>query len=396
MSTDRPGPPDSGPSPDGPDSTDEPTDEPTPPGGTTSGDAGSEDAATSGGEPGPGRRDPIPPGRDGPGGDQVRGDRGGGDPEGARVGPGPDETGPVPPDQPFGPDQGEPEQDEGAASAGNPPPDGEPGPGASGEPRPGGTPGIDPRIHQRRLAIARLEGRRRLRIVIGAAGVVVLVLVAWALLHTGLFGARVVTVTGSHPHTTTAAIVVAANLGGRPPLIDVDPAATAARVESLLPYIASATVRRHWPDGVSIAVTERTPVAAMAGPGPSWSVLDGSGRTLQVVAAQPPGVPALVVHTAAGTLRPAPVGGTLPPSAGPALTVCRTLPPAFSAQVVSVTSAPDATIELALNSGLTVRFGTDSDRNAKYEDVAAILAQRSLPRAAVIDVSVPQSPTIGS
>jgi UDP-N-acetylmuramate dehydrogenase len=42
-------------------------------------------------------------------------------------------------------------------------------------------------------------------------------------------------------------------------------------------FIATAQVERHWPDGVTIAVTERVPtVTVMAGPGAAWSVLDGA------------------------------------------------------------------------------------------------------------------------
>ncbi len=74
-------------------------------------------------------------------------------------------------------------------------------------------------------------------------------------------------------------IVAAADLGGHPPLVSVDPGATAARVEAL-PFVASAGIQREWPDHVVITVKERTPVAQMAGPGPQWSVLDGGGRTL--------------------------------------------------------------------------------------------------------------------
>ncbi len=80
--------------------------------------------------------------------------------------------------------------------------------------------------------------------------------------------------------------------------------------------------------------------------------------------------------------------------AAAALTVCRTLPPAFAAQVVSVTEAPNATVSLALNSGLTVLLGTTNDLHAKYEDVAAIIAHASLQGATTIDVTVPQSPTV--
>jgi cell division protein FtsQ len=200
-------------------------------------------------------------------------------------------------------------------------------------------------------------------------------------------------VSGSHPHTSDAAIEVAAGLDGSPPLISVDPGPTAARVERL-PFIATARVERHWPDGVSIAVTERVPTTVMAGPGTSWSVLDADGRTLEVLPTRPPGLVVLAVDTAGGPVRPGAVGHTLPGSSSFALTVRRTLPPAFSAQVVSVTEAPNATVSLALNSGLAVLLGTDSDLRAKYEDVAAVIAHASLHGATTVDVSVPESPTV--
>ncbi len=161
-----------------------------------------------------------------------------------------------------------------------------------------------------------------------------------------------------------------------------------------LPFIASARVMRNWPDGVQIAVTERAPVVQMAGPATSWSLLDGNGRTLQQVPARLPGLVVFIVHTPDSGIPPAPVGSSLPPSAGPGLEVSRTLPPAFRAQVVSVTVAADGSISLALNSGVTVLFGSDADRTAKYKDIAAILANGTLHATSVIDVTVPESPTV--
>jgi cell division protein FtsQ len=216
------------------------------------------------------------------------------------------------------------------------------------------------------------------------------------LLHTPLFSARAVTVAGDHPHTTTAAIVAAAGLAHHPPLISTDPGTVAGRVESL-PFIATAQVTRHWPDGIRIAVTERVPVVQMAGPGVSWSVLDGHGRTLQVQPGRVPGLIVLIVHTpggGGGGVPPAAVGGSLPPRASAGLKVGRTLPAAFSAQVVSITVAPDAAIGLALSSGITVQLGTATDLAAKYEDVAAIIAHGTLHSTSTIDVTVPQSPTV--
>ena len=256
-----------------------------------------------------------------------------------------------------------------------------------------GRPTIDPRIRQRRVAIRRSQGRRRLRWIGAAAVAVVVVLGLLGLAHTPWFGAQAVSVTGIHPHTPDAAIVAAAGLEHHPPLISVNPGAVAKKVESL-PFIATARVRRHWPDGVQIAVTERVPVVEMAGPNSSWSLLDGHGRTLQVVPARLPGLVVYIVRTATSGIPPAPVGASLPPAAGPGLEVSRTLPPAFSSQVVSVTVAADGSISMALYSGITVLFGTDSDRTAKYQDIASILAHGTLHATSVIDVTVPESPTV--
>lgn len=256
-------------------------------------------------------------------------------------------------------------------------------------------PRVDPRIRQRRAAIARRQGRRRLRVVAALLVVIVLAVVAFGVLHTTFFSAQKVEVTGQHPHTSTAAILSAAGLTGHPPLIDVNPGASAAKVERL-PWIATARVIRRWPDHLGIAVTERVASATMAGPGNSWSEVDRTGRTVQVDPTRPPGLAVLVVHDAAGPVPPAPLGEMISPAALPGLRVAGTLPPAFSAQVVSVTGDPDGTVDLALNSGITVLLGTDTDLHAKYEDVAAIIAHASLRGAKTIDVTVAQSPTVSS
>jgi cell division protein FtsQ len=254
---------------------------------------------------------------------------------------------------------------------------------------------IDPRIRQRREQVERSRTQKRLRWLALFVGVAVLVAAGVFLLHTPPFEAKVVTVTGDHPNTTTGAIEAAAGVMHHPPLISVDPGPAAARVETL-PFIASAKVTRHWPDGVTIAVTERLPVTVMAGPGTEWSTLDGNGRTLAVTTARPAlPVLAVAVSVSKGAVVPARVGADVARSANPGLLVARTLPPAFVAQVVSITVAVDGTVSLALTSGLVVQLGTVSDLPAKYEDVAAIIGKANLHGAHTIDVTVPQSPTVG-
>ncbi len=253
---------------------------------------------------------------------------------------------------------------------------------------------MDPRIRERRIEVSRRQGRRRLAWLGAAAGLVLAVVLLVGLLHTPWMSAQVVTVAGRHPNTPTADIEAAAGLGGHPPLVDVDPGAVAARVERL-PYVATADVQRQWPDGVRITVSERAPALQMAGPGQRWSLLDARGRTLGVVPSRAPGLPQLVVHVAGGNGLPPPqVGGSVASRAAAGLAVCRTLPPAFAAQVLSVTQAPDATVSLYLNSRLTVLLGTTTDLPAKYEDVAAIIAHAPLAGAKTVDVTVPASPVV--
>jgi cell division protein FtsQ len=245
------------------------------------------------------------------------------------------------------------------------------------------------------VAVARHQGRRRLRYVVAAVIVVVVVAGGLGLLHTGFFSAKKVAVTGSHPHTPTATILAAAKLAGHPPLISVNPGAVTARVERL-PWIATARVSRDWPDHVTIAVTERVAVASFAGPSTSWSEVDRTGRTVQVQAARIPSLVDVAVRDAKGGVPPAPLGSTANSAALPALEVARTLPPAFSAQVTQVIGNPDGTVNLALNSGLTVLLGTDKDLHTKYLAVASIIAGAPLHGAKTIDVTVPKSPTVSS
>jgi cell division protein FtsQ len=258
---------------------------------------------------------------------------------------------------------------------------------------PDGHQAINPRIRERLESVERSRNQKRLRLAGVALAVVALVALGVGLLYTPWFRAKVVTVTGVHPNTTDRTIMTAAGLLHRPALIKVDPGPTAARIESL-PFIASAQVTRHWPDAVTIHVTERVPVMVMSGPAASWSILDGNGRTLAVTPGRPV-LPVLVVHGRAGPVPPASVGATVPASVDPGLRVTRTLPPAFAGQVVSITVAADGTVSLALSSHLVVLLGTVSKLTAKYEDVAAIIAHASLRGAHIIDVTVPQSPTVG-
>ena len=231
-----------------------------------------------------------------------------------------------------------------------------------------------------------------------ALGVVVVLVVgavAWFVLHSALFGARVVTVAGAHAATPTAAILAAADLSSGTALISLDPGVVAARV-ARLPYVGSVQVVRRWPDGVRITVTQRTPCGQLQGPGSAWTVVDCTGRALVVQPTRQAGIPLLAVTLRGAPLTPPAVGATLPAAAHPVVAVTAALPPAYSALVGSVTQSADGTVRVGLTDGLTIVMGTATQLRAKEEAAAAILAGGTLHAGAVIDVSAPGSPVVGT
>lgn len=242
-------------------------------------------------------------------------------------------------------------------------------------------------MQERRADVLRQQARHRLRRALVTLGFCLVAVAGWAVLHSRVFGARAVTVVGAPPGEQSA-VVQAAGLGGAPPLLDVG-AANAAAVERL-PWVATATVTRHWPDGVRIVVTRRTPVAVVAEASPStgFAEVDRDGRVQATVPAPPPG---LVQVT--GTAAPGPPGTTLAGGRS-ALAVASSLPKAFAAQVSRVQEGPGGDVTLQLTSSITVNLGSTSDLRAKYEDVAALLAGATLAKGDVIDVSAPSTPVV--
>jgi cell division septal protein FtsQ len=248
---------------------------------------------------------------------------------------------------------------------------------------------MDPRISARRVAVLREQGHRRLRVIaIGLAGSA-LVVGGWFLLHSPLFGARSITVTGN-VHETAAQVVAQAGLAGHPALLDVNAGAAAARLEQL-PWVRTAKVKVSWPDGVHVAVTEETPRFVDGRPDGRWVVLSDDGRVLDVEAARPPGLLLLTLPTPPGD-----PGTVLSGKDLTGLRVASTLPASFAAQVTAVTVEPAGWVQLALTTPILVDIGSTAELTAKYEDVSSILAGAALHNGDVIDVSVPDAPTVTS
>jgi cell division septal protein FtsQ len=264
------------------------------------------------------------------------------------------------------------------------------GGGGGGNEGRGARPGprrIDPRISARRTAVIRAQGRRRLRIVVAGLAGTAFVVGGWFLVHSPVFSARAVTVTGN-VHETAGQVVAQAGLAGQPPLLDVNARGAAAAIERL-PWVAAAAVHLSWPDGVHIVVTEETPRLVVSEPGGRWASLSADGRVLGVSAARPAGLILLTLPQP-----PGPPGTELPSRDAAGLRVASTLPASFAAQVTGVTVEAAGWVQLSMTTPIAVDIGSATQLPAKYEDVSSILAGASLHNGDVIDVSVPDAPTV--
>jgi cell division protein FtsQ len=223
-------------------------------------------------------------------------------------------------------------------------------------------------------------------LIVGIAGTVAVV-GGWFLLHSPIFSARSISVKGN-VHETASQVLSQSGLASHPPLLDLNAGAAAARIEQM-PWVQSASVRVSWPDSVHIVVTEESPRFVVSEPGGRWVTLDANGRVLGVSRARPAGLLLLSVPVAPGA-----PGTRLAATDWAGIRVATTLPPSFSAQVTGVTVEPGGWVQLAMTTPVVVDIGSTSQLPAKYEDVSSILAGATLHDGDVIDVSVPDAPTV--
>jgi cell division protein FtsQ len=206
-------------------------------------------------------------------------------------------------------------------------------------------------------------------------------------LHSPVLAVRHVAVSGAR-QTGATAVVRAAQLGGSP-LVDIDTGASAARVEKL-PWVAHASVVRNWPDGVTVTVTERVPVAVVDRPGGGVAVVDGAGHVLVWMPVAPPGLIAL-----GAVAVPGPPGAVLGPGARPALTVADALPATLAPRVRRVAVTPGQRVWLDLGGRVSAVLGGPRDIGAKLQSLVSVLAAARPVGPVVVDVTVPDQPTVG-
>jgi cell division protein FtsQ len=259
-------------------------------------------------------------------------------------------------------------------------------------------PSIDRRIRARRIEVRRGEARRRLHRLVAVLVASVIVLLGWFATRSPLLDVDHVEVLGA-AQTPVSDVVQQSGITTGSPLVDVDVAASAAKIATL-PWIADVSVERAWAGTVTVTITERAPVAvALASDGTAWLV-DATGAVLAEAAADEG---AVVIE---GLDPPAP-GGLLDPSSAVALGVAARLPESARPLVAAVEARSDGVwVRLVPRPGESevdgtpradgglVRLGDGRDLDEQLRSIATVLDQVQLRDLAVLDVRVPSNPVV--
>lgn len=148
-----------------------------------------------------------------------------------------------------------------------------------------GAAGIEPRLRQRRIGVRRAEGRRRLKWAAVIGGILFVVIGVLAVLGSSLFSVDAVDVTGVSRSDPAAVQAVVDDLVGEPTLL-ADTGAAEKTLEEI-PYVETARVRTDFPNGASVEIREREPVATAQGVDGRFRIIDREGRVVDVIDGQP-------------------------------------------------------------------------------------------------------------
>ena len=244
---------------------------------------------------------------------------------------------------------------------------------------------MDPRMRDRRRAVMREAGRRRLRLLGWVASSATAAAGAWLVVTSPLLDVDHVDVRGA-TRLTAAQVRKAAGVERGAALLLADRDAARRRVEGLS-WVRSARVERLLPGTRKITVVERTPLAAAVLPdGSGYVLVSVDGEVLERRSERPQGLPELVGFDA-----PPGRGAWRAPS--DALWVLEALGPTTRARVVSV-AVPSDEIVLQLDDAVEVLLGPSTSLAEKVASLDAVLAQVRGRALDSVDVRIPAAPVV--
>jgi cell division protein FtsQ len=227
--------------------------------------------------------------------------------------------------------------------------------------------------------------RTRLILVAIVAGALAITYFAW-FRHSSFVAVENVKVEGV---TSTDRDQVTAALNGAAKgmsTLDVDAGKLASAVSGF-PTVASVTADASFPHGLTVHVTERSPVL-VASDGDHQVPVAADGSLLPGVDAQGASLPVLKVDQIPSTGR---LGGEALDEAH----VVAAAPKPLRSLVEGVTTTHDYGVVITLHRGIALRFGSASKSTQKWAAATAVLADPKVTSLGYVDVRVPSRPAIG-
>ena len=244
---------------------------------------------------------------------------------------------------------------------------------------------VDPRLAARRASVAKKASAKRLRSVAIVSGIAALAIIAIALSNSSWLDVDAIEVVGVE-RADPRQIVNASGIEPGSPLIEVDLSRSTAAVRDV-PWVADATIDRSFDGTITIAVTERVGVVAIP-VGSRFAMVDRTGRQLELVEAQPDAFLPVVGVEASG------VPGQQLDDAGLAVvSLVEALTPTVREASSGIVVAEDR-LQLELAIGGRADLGDERGLGDKLGALETILARVDLACVAVIDVRVPDAPTV--
>jgi cell division septal protein FtsQ len=198
-----------------------------------------------------------------------------------------------------------------------------------------------------------------------------------------LLTVRSIEITGAPNEQAKELIVRSLDLKTGAKLARIDPRSISARLATNN-WIQSSQVSRNWLYGkVEITVIPRTPVALYTEPGQPQVALDASGKTFNLPADLPDGLPKVTATSVASGLA--------------AIKVFTELPTEFSANIDRLSAArPSNLLIYGVFSGRDLRiiWGDGLDTDLKIKVITALLDQPENKSIRMIDVTAPHAPIV--
>ena len=198
-----------------------------------------------------------------------------------------------------------------------------------------------------------------------------------------LLTVRSIEITGAPNEQAKELIVRSLDLQTGAKLARIDPRSISARLATNN-WIQSSQVSRNWLKGkVEITVIPRTPVALYTEPGQPQVALDASGKTFNLPADLPDGLPKVTATSVASGLA--------------AIKVFTELPTEFSDNIDRLSAArPSNLLIYGVFSGRDLRiiWGDGLDTDLKIKVITALLDQPENKSIRMIDVTAPHAPIV--